>query len=448
MIMFESLSQAPSSLSRTLIVLLAVALMASVDLVARAHHKREHYVFGVLMGTALSVGFIRFVAMLFAGSLMTNAAAMALGVFLLIVAWRVLFGPWEAHVKATVLGTFLFWVLFSMLYRETGQERIAHLIAIGFAIIPALVWCALFLPYHRERLSTVLVMFFSGAAATIPVLFYDALARNHVELQFFVLRIVPESFNTNVQIFFREHPLGLSALGITLLSMFVSFAFVGLLEEGSKYWVLKRNGLPFFTSIDDAIQLAILVAIGFAFAENVTTTGYFYTFVKQYLVATSTPDWAALLGNIAGRSILTSMVHIVSTGLLGYFLGLATFADPLLRDGVASGRRYRLASFLHRVFQIDRTTVFRTQMLLISLPLATFLHALSNFLVSLPETLPGNPRTLGDLLGSAPSSPLHYIAILLLPSLLYVVGGFWLLTTLFGRLENEAERKTQAGSSL
>jgi len=439
--MFEALQTPFSWLSPTLIVLLGVACLASVDLVARARHQRSHYAFGALLGTVLAAGGIKFLGVLFSDGNMANGVLMAFGVLLLIIGWKLLFGPWAAHVKATVLGTFLFWILFTMLVRETPQERLAHLIAITLAVVPAVVWCVLFLPYHRERLSRVLLMFFSGMASTVPVLFYDALVRRGIELQFFVVRIVPESFSTNVREFFQT--LSLSPLQATLASLFVSFLFVGLLEEGSKGWVLNRNGRRYFRSIDDAIQMAILVAIGFAFAENITSTGYFFTFVKQYLLIPGGPDWGSFLGNIVGRSILTSMVHIVSTGVLGYFLARAIFAEPTLRDGDVRGKSYAIAELVHRVLQVQRTTVFSVQMLLIGGLLSTTLHALSNFLVTLPDVLPGHPNTLGDLLGSPDGSPFHYVALLIIPSLLYVVGGFWLLTMLFGREENSREQTGQ-----
>lgn len=437
--MFDALFSGDLLTSRTMVVVLAVAAIATLDLVGRAEKRHEHYIFAVLFGTALSAGIMWFVGMLLTPHIQTSAPVMAFGVLLVVLAWRFLFGPWEAHVKATVLGSFLFWVALQTLFRETPQERLAHCIAIGVAAIPAIVWVSLFQPYHRERRSIALTMFFSGMASTVPILFYDALVKHGSELQFFIFRLVPENFNAGVQHSVQALD-GLSSLQETLLGLFVSFVFVGLLEEGSKFWVLRKNGQKFFSSIDDAMQLAVIVAIGFAFAENVTQTGYFFGFVKQYLVGPEQPDWAGFLGNVTGRSILTSMVHILSTGIMGYFLGLAIFADPCLREAERSGRYAWIAEGIHRLLGLPRTTVFRTQMILTGLSLATLLHALSNFLVTLPDVLPGNPQTFGDLLGSPPGSPLHYVALLLLPALLYVVGGFWLLTVLFSRKENMKER--------
>ena len=67
------------------------------------------------------------------------------------------------------------------------------------------------------------------------------------------------------------------------------------------------------------------------------------------------------------------------------------------------------------------------------------LHGIFNFMVSLPDLLPGNPRTLGDLFGADAGSWLHLFSIILIPSLFYVLGGFWILTALFYQGENRRE---------
>jgi hypothetical protein len=428
------------SLSRTSVVLLGVLAVATLDLIGRARHRNSHYAFAVLLGAILSIGLIKFARILFTTDAELSRYMLALGILLMLVLWRLLFGPWDAHIKATVLGTFLLATAAHLLWREAPDERLAYGVAILIALIPAVAWCALFLPYCRERMSRVLLMFFGGMTATIPVLFYDALVRHHVELDFFLFRIVPESFSRSSQSFVTGDVTLLSNLHATLLTVFLSFMFVGLIEEGSKLWVLRRNGEPFFQSIDDVMQLAIITAIGFAFAENVANASYFPAFIKEYLLHADHPNWAGFLGNVLGRSILTSMVHIVSTGVAGYFLGLAVFASPYLEESYARGRRHRIALYLHRLFRIQETSVFRIEMIVIGLVLATFLHAFSNFMVTLPEILPGNPHTLGDLFHSPPNSLFHYVSFLLFPSFLYVVGGFWLLTSLFIRAENMKER--------
>lgn len=428
------------SLPRTLTVLAAVAMVAGLDLVARVRHQQARYALGVAVGTILSFGLITATQALFQPDVPKQGPAIALGVFLLFCAWRLLFGDWDARTKATVLGTFVFWIFFSVLAAKSPEDRTAHLIAIATAAIPAAVWCALFLPYHRERLSIVLTMVFAGMLATIPILFYDALVRGGAELNFFLFTIAPQSFSSSAHVLVTGYATGISPLQSSLLSMFLSFLFVGVIEEGSKLWILWRAGRRSIASIDDAMQLAVLVAIGFAFAENVTNSGYFLSFVREFLLTPGQRDWGSFLGNVAGRSILTSMVHIVSTGIMGYYLGLALFAGPILQEQQSRGVRYRLLRWCHDILGIPKRDLYRRFKILTGFTIAVFLHGLSNFLVSLPEALPGNPRTVGDLLHSGPGSPFNFIALLLAPTLVYVVGGFTLLTALFQKKENMKER--------
>ncbi len=428
----------PLSLPRTLVVLTALAAVVCLDLVGRYRGKPSNYAFGVLLGSVIGVGLIIALQSLFGTAYRSNGFVMAMGVLFVILVWRLLFGNWDAKTKATVLGTMNFWIAFHMLLSETPQERFAHFLAIAFAIIPAVVWCMLFLPYHRERLSIVLTMFFAGMLSTVPILFYDALVRRGIQMDFFLFRIVPQNFSGAAHAFVRGQWPELTPVAMSLFGMFVSFAVVGIIEEASKLWVVKKAGTQFVRSIDDVVQLGILAGIGFAFAENVTSSGYFLSFVREYLLHPSSPDWVGFLGNVAGRSILTSMVHIVSTGVMAYFLGLAIFADPVMRHSYARGWRFPFIEELHDLFGAERKELFRREMLLLGFVLSSGLHALSNILVSLPDALPGNPRTIGDIVGAPAGSPLHLIAFLVFPTLLYVGGGFLLLTTLLGRRGNRA----------
>jgi hypothetical protein len=417
-------------------LLIGAAAVVCLHFLSRSTQQMSHYVFGFLLGTVLAVGVLKVVGILVHPSVDQNGFLVAFGIMLLIFIWRLLFGRWDMRTKATVLGTFLGWVVLQVLLQESGAERLAHFIAIAVAIIPAVIWIAVFLPYHRERLSVVLSMFFAGMLSTIPILFYDALVKRGMTLNFLLFRIELQSFSGSARMLVGDLWPTLSSVTATGVSVFVSFLVVGFIEEGSKMWVLRRAGNQYTTSIDDFMQMAVLVAIGFAFAENIVPTGYFVTFAKEYLLKDGHRDWMAFVGNVAGRSVLTSMVHIVSTGIFGYFMGLATFAAPHLREMHARGYKYRVLGELHRIFGMREQAIFQRQMLIVGFSAAIFLHALSNFIVTIPEILPNNPRTVGDIMGADPGSPLHFFSLLLVPTLVYVVGGFVLLTTLFTRKEN------------
>lgn len=224
------------------------------------------------------------------------------------------------------------------------------------------------------------------------------------------------------------------------MSSILSYVIVGFIEETSKYWAVVHSAKKIFSSIDDVLQLSIVVAIGFAFAENIINPTYFTAFVEQYLLNTPHPDIGGYFSNVLGRSVLTTMVHIVSTGVMGYFLGVAIFATPYLAERHAHGKTYRVLSFVHRILRLPEVSIFRTQMMITGLTLAIVIHGMFNFLVTVPDILPGNPHSLHDLLGAGSPMFLDAIPLLLIPSLLYVVGGFTLLTYLFQRKENMMER--------
>jgi len=402
--------------------------------------KAREYIFACTVGTVITFLLLGSNRMIFDPSHQQNAFFMALGIVCVVMVWRFLFGPWSPPIKATVLGTFIFWAGLYMFLREPAVDRLAHAIATVIALIPAVIWCMLFLKDHAQRMSLVVLMFFAGMLSTAPILYYDAMVRNGVELQFFIFRIVPENFTRTSNAFVAGNLSSITGIRSTLMVTFISFLIVGVIEELSKFWVLKKSGTRFFSSIDDVLQLSIIVAIGFAFAENLMNPTYYISFVREYLMNPETPQWGGFLGNVLGRAILTNMVHILATGVIGYFYGLALFADPYMADATKEGRVQFLPNLLHRITQVPETIVFRRQSLFIGISAAVFLHGAYNFLVTLPDLLPGQPRTVGDLLGSPPDSLLHYIALLIVPSLLYVVGGFWILSILFYKKECIKER--------
>lgn len=416
----------------------AVLLLAALDISQRIRHKPTHLLFACIIGSALSLILLSVGQMITTPDWRANTELVTLLVVCVWIAWKSLFGPWDAQTKATMLGTFLFWIALKIVVKDDPDQRLARLIAAATALIPAFIWCRLFLQYHKERFTNVLIAFFGGMLATAPVLFYDALVTRDIQLQFFLFKLVPESYSQSTQSFISNVFTATSDHAVVIVSL-VSFILVGVMEETSKYWVLRRCCRDLATSIDDVLQLSIIVAIGFAFAENIINPVYFTGFVREYLFLPQHPDILGFLGNVFGRSVLTTMVHVLSTGLCGYFVGLSLYAQSYLKERHAQGRVSPVASLLHWILGLPEEGVFRTQAVLTGLLLAIACHGIFNFLVTLPDILPGNPRTLGDVLGIH-SGFLQLIPFLLVPSLVYVVGGFWLLSGLFLKAENMEER--------
>lgn len=417
-----------------LLVLSCILLLTAQGL--RSPRARE-ICFGAAIGTLLTTMLMSVVDVLFRPEWGSKPFHLALAFVGVIVLWRMLFGPWSATVKATVLGTLLSWLTVGRFLATAGSDRGIFLLAVVIAAIPTAIWCVLFLRFHRERLSVVVLTFLAGMLATAPILFYDRVLRRGIELHFFLFRLVPEHFQQSSRSFVTDLLTGEQGIHATVGVTIVSFLLVAVIEEWSKYWVTSRSDPAFFASVDDVIQLSIFAALGFAFAENIVNPNYFFSFVRDYLVEAETPKWGALIGGIVGRSVLTNTVHVVSSGVLGYFYGLAFFASPLLRDEANRGRRHSLSLWLHRLVQVRQVTIYRDEKMLEGVVSAISIHAAFDVIVTLPDVLPGRPQSLGALFGlPAPWTSLHLIT---LPSLLYIVGGWLLLSWLFQRQEDMKE---------
>lgn len=430
-----------TALIRSLAVFGAVLAFGAFDrIVWHGSTDRYKYFFACVLGTLASWVIIVLKRAFFETAVGQDPFLMALGIICIIIGWNFMFGPWSSSIKVTVLGTFIFWIIYAFLRYKTSAELIAISIAAVLAIIPVIVWCWLFLKYHRERLSLILLAFFAGMLSTVPILFYSELVQRGTQLNFFLFKVIPISFGSSARDFTKQSLLQ-SFEGTTsvVLATLVTYLIVGVIEELSKGWVLRHSSKSFFRSIDDVLQLSIIVALGFAFAENIANPTYFVGFVQQFILSPSGLQLGPLIGSVVGRSVLTMMVHILSTGVLGYFLGLSLFASPLMRSQFEAGTMHPVLQSLHRILALKTDRLYARMQCIVGYTLSFIIHGIFDFIVSISEVLPGNPSTIGQLIGSKPGSALSGIPITLLPSLLYVIGGFWLLAYLFQRKEDMRE---------
>lgn len=420
-----------------LVFALVIALGSYEQWRWRGAKERYRYFFAFVLGTAVTWILIVFKRAMFETDIQDDPFLLALGCTCIAIGWKFLFGPWSASIKATVLGTFLLWVSYAILRHETKAELIATSLAAIVALIPVFLWCALFLSYHVQRLSVVVLAFFAGMLSTAPILFYDKLTSLSSPLNFFLFTVTPVQFSGSSSSFVSSLGLpGMTTLSGSVAATLVTYLIVGCIEEGSKYWVLKKGCSTFFRSIDDAMQLAIVVAIGFAFAENLVNPNYFVGFVKMYILESADPKWGQFFANVFGRSVLTNMVHILSTGVLGYFFGLAYFAHPLLNTHLSRGKIHSIVKRIHEWLDIPIERVYSNLMLSLGIASSIILHGIFDFVVSVQDIIPGKPSTLGELLFPGGQTFLHSIPITLLPALLYTVGGVWLLSVLLERQED------------
>lgn len=154
----------------------------------------------------------------------------------------------------------------------------------------------------------------------------------------FLFRFFDRDFYLNLKKAFFQESLGFSIVGILLAALIYvqiltqgffhsvaagllgSILFLAIIEEYIKHLIVRLADDKRLKDIDDAITLSIMVGLAFGFSETII-----YGFLS------SNPEV------IFYRSLVTIPVHIIASGIFGYFYGLAHFAKPLVAIEGTSG---------------------------------------------------------------------------------------------------------------
>lgn len=264
------------------------------------------------------------------------------------------------------------------------------IIVLLIAVIPAVIWLYLFLAKHKLSKWMVAYVFVGGMIAAKLILVYQGYWDQTINLIFFKVSLV--DFRSNIE----------SLIVNTLLSTFVIFLGVGVMEEFAKFWIMKLISKRHFKSIDDVIEFAIIAALGFAFFENIVyfgqnwgnlSTGNFFAFALM-------------------RVTIVTMVHMLCSGILGYYYGMAFFASPMLKIQYMKKHTHPVLRFFKKIFGTKQSQLYYEQMFVTGLLLSMLVHAMYDFLLTIKFSLFGLPMLV----------PIMF---------LYFFGGFWYLNRLF-----------------
>lgn len=116
--------------------------------------------------------------------------------------------------------------------------------------------------------------------------------------------------------------------------------FLTVIEEYVKHLMVRFIDDKRINDVDDAITLSIVVGLAFAFIETI-------------IYAMNVGDWSLILP----RSFMSVPIHVISSGIFGYYYGLAHFVKPI--------------------------SIYNQKKIVEGLALATSFHALANILFEL-----------------------------------------------------------------
>lgn len=162
-------------------------------------------------------------------------------------------------------------------------------------------------------------------------------------------RIVENTFNINI----------INTVVGTIL-------FLAIIEEYVKHLTVRFIDDKKIKDIDDAITLSIIVGLAFAFVENI-------------IYAINVGSMAVVLP----RALLSIPIHLIASGIFGYYYGLAHFADPIMKAKHITGKYKIKFKWLHTVLSMRKSEVYREEKTAEGLVLATVFHTLANILFEL-----------------------------------------------------------------
>jgi len=229
------------------------------------------------------------------------------------------------------------------------------------AATPVAVWGYVFFRKWPSNRYLAVVTFLVGGLSVFPILFYKSLWNWFPWMNAF---LYAEKFS--------NYSLSIGALITVPLSVLITFMLVGVIEEWTKHYTVRIVDNESIHTIDDAIILSIVAALGFAFVENIL---YFYDI------------WLAQGGEglilpFIFRSIFSTFAHVMFSGIFGYFYGIAHFASPVFQEEIRNNRHPAL-KLMHRIFRFKTADLFYKEKILEGLLIASLLHAIFNVALEL-----------------------------------------------------------------
>ncbi len=236
--------------------------------------------------------------------------------------------------------------------------------SIVLALIPAFIWGYIFYKKNPENKRIILLTFLVGGLAVFPILMYK-----------FAWELFPWINAFRVADFYQNDVIGFTNIVVLPLSVVITFMLVGIIEEFMKMISVKTVDDDRIKSIDDSMEFFIVAALGFSFVENIL---YFYNIILHY-------GPGHLFFPFLFRSSFSTLAHLIFSGILGYYYGIAHFAKPILQEEIRQGRALWTKA-LHKIFNIKKERLFYEENLFEGLLISIGLHALFNIFLELNAT--------------------------------------------------------------
>ncbi len=308
---------------------------------------------------------------------------------------------------------------------------------LGFGVIsliPILGWLWFFNKKQPEKRSYVILTFLAGMCSVLPIKLYEKywntnfLALEHLDLFRYLAELVESpntakfityvvshgvvaigfflfvaammfvlevfSFDNSARLYRQkakkiwESPAFFTMVGLlcgavafwaseSLSQKIWFFVVVGMLEEFVKHLVLRFADDEKIQTVDDALEFSIIVALGFVFVENILYFGKIWDASMSGITFT----WFVFL-----RSTISVAAHVTFSAILGYYYGIARFAEDFYRQEVQEGKHIILQK-MHQVLHLKGETLFHEEKMMEGMILAMVCHAIFNSFLEFEQVI-------------------------------------------------------------
>jgi len=296
------------------------------------------------------------------------------------------------------------------------------LLYVIFLVVATFLWGGLFYKkdYHPQPKKVIFLTFVVGLFAMVPLFAYKYIYQNFLPamseyeifkplfssavlsgLFFFVanltllaiilfvvsgvLSLTLVGFRhpvlQNIKKSLKEEPMGFVTISVIvgiviyLESVFEKFfsvpivhtilgtiLFLTIIEEYIKHLIVRFVDDKKLKNIDDAITLSIVVGLAFAFLESI-------------IYAVSAMDFSIVFY----RVFISIPIHIVASGIFGYYYGLAHFSKPITKNTGGD----RGTKWLHKILTLKKDVAYSEEKIVEGLFFATLFHAINNILLEI-----------------------------------------------------------------
>lgn len=229
------------------------------------------------------------------------------------------------------------------------------------ALLPSLIWLTFYLrrDHHPEPRRLLVTVFLLGFIVTPFVGWFELCLNNPLSAMLNVVVTQASPLCHNIGL-----PPLIAGVQNSVLGWFIFFIFVALIEETAKYLVVRFSVVQNreFDEPVDAMVYLICAALGFAASENVFAALNIAASTHILSASATLPFNSSLLTILGLRFIGATLLHTLSSGVLGFWLARGYFHT--------NGGRYT-----------------KRHVLIHGLLLATIIHASFNLFINLSNNL-------------------------------------------------------------